>query len=75
MSDNTDGFGPGLITKKITEEQGGMVDVRFETKCAHCGRPLKSAEEWSDCKRQHVLEYWWKEDPGMMKRLARDMGY
>lgn len=39
------------------------------TFCSQCKRELHSEEEWSQCRRQHTLEYWWRTDPRMMEML------
>lgn len=58
----------GLIT--LDEYRDGGWHRRV-TRCSECKKELRTADEWRDCRRQHMLEYLWRTDPKGMDLAAK----
>lgn len=40
---------------------------RRVTRCSECKKELHTSDEWAQCKRRHMLEWWWQNHPETMR--------
>lgn len=43
------------------------------TTCSKCGKELRNENDFLLCRREHFLEYWWRNDPRLMQDLEYAM--